>query len=216
MKVALITANLGSMDLERSVPPQNFPYDRFYFNEKSPGIFPGHTSDTRMRAKFYKIVPHLDPQLEEYDIFIWIDGNIQIKSEFFIQDLVVACSGAYSFAISKHPERSTIYEEADFIVNQLNSGSRYLSSRYSVDSIRKEIAYIGPGLEGLFYCGVFARVNLPEVNRMCEAWMLDNLLFSNFDQLNFVSNIHRFGLRINTFDFGGFNVNKYYSRHSHK
>ena len=216
MKIAVITANYGGIDQVHEIVPQNVPFDRFYYTEaNSP--FPMHTIDNRLKAKVPKIIPHLIPELSEYDIFVWVDANVNIKSIDFLRKLITPVIHGASISISAHPVRKSIYEEAQFIINQVNSDQRYLTARYTADSIAKEIKHIGPGYEksGLYYCGIFATKNNRHINNMRENWYLDNILFTNFDQLNFVSNVRAHNIKLATVEFGDFYHNEYYSLTKH-
>lgn len=215
MKIALITANIGNFDVVREIPKQTVPFDHFYYTGENL-YFPGHTIDNRLKAKIPKIIPHKIPELLMYDYFIWIDANIQITSDKFVELFIGSTT---DFIISNHPSRKTIYEEADFIISQLKGDSRYLKARYEINSIKKEMEHINKEIidaEGLYYCGVFGRYNYRKINDMCERWYLDNVLFTNFDQLNFVSNAAKSHISINTINFGGtFNKTNYFSVNKH-
>lgn len=66
--------------------------------------------DNTKRARCIKILPHIF--LDEYDISIWIDGNIQV-----LQDTKIFLSKNLNgvFCIPRHPDRICVYEEADAV-----------------------------------------------------------------------------------------------------
>ncbi len=206
MSIAVVTANFGKFDSVKEIPQQDVEFDRYYYTEdNSP--FPFHTIDNRLKAKVYKMMPHR--ALDEYEIFIWVDGNIQIKSKHFLSKILDTMLTA-DIAISHHPARETIYEEADFICKEIDKGNKYLTSRYTKESIQKEIEVIGPDTRGLYWNGLFARRNTAKSNQAFDEWFMRNVLYSNFDQINFVDIVQKFGLCINTFSMGDFYDNDYY------
>jgi hypothetical protein len=215
MKIAAITSNIGGFDTVKKIPDQIITFDRFYYTDANLPA-PMHTQDNRMKAKLMKICPHLF--LPDYDFYIWIDGNIQVKVNDFIHRIALH-STKKGFAISNHPCRKSIYEEADFIIAGLKKGSKYLSARYSIESIKAEMTNIqkhcGNDLKGLYWCGLFMRPNDPWVNECCERWFMDNVLYSNFDQLSFVKMITWGNLEVNTFNLGEFTDNAYYKLIDH-
>lgn len=210
MKIAVITANFGGFDTVKQLPEQDIDFDRYYFTEQN-SPYPFHTIDSRLRAKVFKIMCH--KVLPDYDMYVWLDGNVQVNSPSLVSMLVNSCE---DFVIQKHPDRSTIYEEAEFIIGGIENNYRYLKARYNPEAIKKEIDWIGPGLTGLYACGIFARRNTPEINAACEQWYLDNVLFANFDQIAFVNRVHKHNLKVATIDFGGtFHNNDFVSLIAH-
>ena len=211
MKVAVISANIGGFDTEKPIPKQTVEFDRYYYTDKNLPV-PMHTQDARMKAKLMKIVPHL--YLPNYDVYVWLDGNIQVKSERFIETILQALDGK-DISISNHPFRSDIYHEAAFICDEIKKGNKYLSTRYSIDSVKREMEDISQDLEGLYWCGCFARVNSRLVNIAFEEWFMQNILYTNFDQLSFVKVVNGVGLKLGIFDFGSFYGNDYYELKHH-
>lgn len=211
MRIAVVTANFGHFDSIKEIPRQTIDFDRFYFTE-SNSPFPFHTIDNRLRAKYFKICPHKVPGLQDYDVFVWVDGNIQIKSTHFLETITNALQGEpYShFAISPHPTRTSIYQEADFIISEIKNGNGYLKNRYSINAIQKEMNSIGPDTDGLYWCGLFARWNDGYLNHVCAQWWEKNILYTNFDQLNFVQMVHQYELKLSKFNLGNFYKNDYY------
>lgn len=212
MKIAVITANFGNFDTVKEIPPQSVPFDRYYYTEKN-SPFPFHTIDNRLRAKVFKMLPH--QFLEDYDVYVWVDGNVQIKNFGTIEEMVKPLKNA-QVSISRHPERMSIYEEADFICKEIKKGNRYLKNRYSPESLQREINYIGLEMEGLYWCGLFARRNTQHVNSAFEDWYMKNVLWTNFDQINFVKVVEEWKLQVTTFAFGPYYENDFYRLTPHK
>jgi hypothetical protein len=204
MKIALVTANIGGMDCEKIHPEQTIEVDRYYYTDKNtPYTF--QDVNQRLAGKYFKMCTH--KLLPEYDVFIWMDANIQIKSSQFIEFLINAL-GENDIAISKHPVRGSVKEECDFICTEIDKGNRYLSTRYNKEAMRKELEFIGE-VENLYWCGLFIRRNTPELNEIFETWFEGNILYQAFDQ-NLFSKYAPM-MKLKTFDMGSFYDNQYYS-----
>ncbi len=212
MKIAVITANIGGFDTENVIPTQDIAFDRFYINDRSCP-YTAYKVDNRLKAKIFKILPH--KTWPGYDVYIWIDGNIQVKAGNFISRIVNKLEGG-EVVISRHSERSSVYEEADFICTELKKGHKYLQARYTEESIRKEVDSFGPGLEGLYWCGCFARLNNEKVNKAFDDWFIDNVIWSYFDQNSFVYQMHKHQLKLNIIEWGDYYVNEHYAFTEHK
>lgn len=207
MTIAVITANIGSFDQQHEIPTQSVAYDRFYLTECA---LPFHTSDNRLKAKYYKMLAH---EIYSHDILIWMDGNVKIKSQTFIAD-IVSCMGDSDIVISEHPTRKTVFEEAEYIATEIRSGNKYLASRYTAESIVAEVKDYPP-CTGLYWCGLFARRNNQKVNTAFTDWFLDNVKWTNFDQNSFVKMLHVHGLKTSIINWGSFYDNNNYSLSKH-
>ncbi|HEV7781709.1 MAG TPA: glycosyltransferase domain-containing protein [Chitinophagaceae bacterium] len=212
MKIAVITANIGGFDKENEMPQQDIAFDRFYINDNNCP-YTAYKVDNRLKAKIFKIIPH--KVWPGYDVYVWVDGNIKIKATNFISRIVSKLEGG-EVVISRHSERSSIYEEAEFIITELKKGHKYLKARYTADSIQKEVESFGPGIEGLYWCGCFARVNSDKVNRAFDDWFIDNVIWSYFDQNSFVYEMHKHQVKLNIIEWGNYYVNDHYGFTEHK
>ena len=201
------TANFGNFDTFKKQP---FPVS--YYNEAN-AHYPMHTQDNRMKAKFYKMLAH---RVTDAPLIGWIDGNVQVKHDRFVQDMVEAL-GSADVVISLHPARKNPLEEAKFITNSIEDGNPYLSNRYDAASIDKEVEAMPVGwkVAPLFWCGLFLRRNTPKVNAAFEDWFMDNVLWTNFDQNSFVKIIHKHGLKVATISWGAFYDNEHYKLVKH-
>jgi hypothetical protein len=208
-KIVVVTANFGGFDTYKELPKQTVDFHRLYVTEHNSD-FPMKGLDNRLRAKFYKMIPHR--VIKAVDYFIWIDGNVQIKSNTFVEDMVKALDNA-DIAIARHPVRESIYDEAKFIIESVKAGNKYLKARYDDEAIAQEIGRYGDNIKGLYWCGLFARRNTPQIQARFEKWWDENILMSNFDQLNFVWAMD--GLRFNLMDWGNFYNNETYQIISH-
>jgi hypothetical protein len=180
MTVALITANIGDIDLVKAVPPQSVPFDYFCYTENNLP-FPLHNLDNRLRGKYCKINTH---RFLDHDVYIWRDARIEITSPDFVKMMLEKLEGN-EVAISTHPFRKNPYEELRWIQQMMREGNKYLLSRYASEPFDEEIAfYEKEGLPEvpLYQCGVFARRNNERMNWVFRDWWLMCLEYSNFDQ----------------------------------
>lgn len=213
-RIAVITASIGGIDVQKFMPQQSIECDYFYFNDRNcPYTF--HGLDNRLKAKYFKIRAHRMEMFSGYDILVWVDGNIQVHRPDFIETVIAPLNNPnIDIAISRHPSRNCIYEEANFIIDEIKKGNKYLSTRYTVESMQAEIFNFHssrhPENAGLYWCGLFARKNDVKLDDFCEDWWEDNILWTNFDQNNFVFQARRHNIQIGTFDLGNFYENQYY------
>ena len=207
MKIAVITANLGGIDNVHPFAPQDIEFDRIYITDEN-NPYPFHTVDSRLAAKFFKILPHI--AFPGYDIYIWVDANVEILSPNFVSGII---DRMCSVSISRHPFRKTIGDEAHFIADAIKHGDTYLSVRYNAASILAEAANYGSDLP-LYWCGLFARKNEPHINKMAEMWYIDNVQWTNFDQLSFPFEFSE--AVIKEMNWGNFYENETYKIHKHK
>lgn len=128
------------------------------------------------RARCLKILPHLF--LEDYKTSVWVDGAIEVLGN--INELI-NLKLKNNFAISKHPDRSCIYQEALKII-EMNKDSEEIVNK-QINKYRK-MNY--PENFGLVQSGVIIRNhNKKEVIEFCELWWNELLKNSKRDQLSF-------------------------------
>jgi hypothetical protein len=160
----------------------------------------------RMRAKFFKINSdkvfpkgrlawHYDPiasllgRQPSYDVLVWIDASIQIKSARFIEELVshIRANGWTMFV---HPDRHCIYDE--LLASQPMRKYQATAIEAQVEAYRCEGF---PSGHGLMACTVIARTSrdgrLARINR---AWWHENRRWSYQDQLSLPVVLWRLGL----------------------
>lgn len=210
MKIAVITAIFGGMDTPKPFPAQSIECDFFCFTEENSPV-PLPNLPDRLKAKYFKLQAHR--VLPGYDYYIWIDGNIEVKSPDFVKKMVEAAK--YGIAIQKHHERETIEQEIDFI---LNSENIYLTTRYGAQPLKQEYEYyLSQGMPPnapLYSCNIFcynAAVDIPE---FFDQWWRIVLLLSWFDQSAF-SFLAWFYNCVATVNLGAMFDNLYFTLHHH-
>lgn len=130
-----------------------------------------------MNAKIYKILPH---KFLDYDVSIWMDGNITLKvsKEKVVEDLL----GDADIALFKHYKSKGVEWELKWI--------KYKFSRRSPVSLEAEKQveyYLKNGMTAktqLYMGGVIIRRNVDSVNQFNEAWWAEICRWSQRDQLS--------------------------------
>jgi hypothetical protein len=170
MKIAVYTAITGGFEPFRDDCIVFNDYDRF----KSP----------RLNAKIYKILPHLF--LPEYDVTVWLDGNIRFAPgtdiEQFVNDWLD--HGKYDLAAFAHPYRNNALQELEAVdVMGLDYKAPLVDQHKFYERISK--SKIGYESHRLAECGVLVRKNVESVRRMNEMWWAHICRFSSRDQISF-------------------------------
>lgn len=182
MKIAVVTANVGKMDPIYGMGRQTMPATFHYYNENNLP-FPLTNLNSRLRAKYIKMQMHRF--LPDYEAYIWVDGRIKIEGLNFIEHFVDELSNK-EMALFKHRERSNVYEEFDYIINEMMEGNEYLLSRYGNQQLVKELLYLKeqglPNDFPLFMGGFHIRRNSLHANNFFDEWWRKSIEFSVFDQ----------------------------------
>ncbi len=175
MKIAVITANFGNIDSIKPLPKQTVDFDYFCYDK--PDLL-SHIGNDRLRSKFPKLCSHL--LHPEHDIFIWIDGRVEITSERFVEKFSSELKNCDLF-IARHNKRKTILEEFDYVQNNLNQGSEYLKVRYRIEDIAAARARFNDDAT-LYACGIFSRRNDDATNIAFQDIWLKCCQYGCFEQ----------------------------------
>lgn len=153
--------------------------------------------------------------LPDYDIYIWIDGNIEVKSEKFVENIIDKLDDV---AISVHPDRQNVYEEIGHIEDNIRKQNKYLSVRYKDEPFGAELEFYGkeclPPTEPLYACRFFARKNTPDVNKAFEEWWIKTCEYTNFDQTMFTLIAWKYRLKVRKLNHNEYTKN-YLEKHEH-
>jgi len=214
MKIAVITAIFGDMEQPKPFCPQSVPCDRIVVTEQN-SPFPLPNLPPRLQAKYFKLQPHrVWPQ---YDTFVWIDGNIEVKHADFVKIMTENLNG---IRIQRHHERQTIGEE---IAHILASDNPYVTTRYGNQPLKQEYEYYlregMPEDAPLYSCNIFAFKPTPKLNIDAASLFLDRwwslvLEWSWFDQSAF-SYLAWGVFRPQEIELGQMFDNPYFTLHPH-
>ena len=130
------------------------------------------------KQRCVKINPHLF--LSEYDVSIWVDGNVAIKGDlnkFLDKNLTDDCS----VYVPKHPFRNCIYEEARVVVKIRKDKEENVKPQ--IERYKKEGF---PEKFGLLQSNIMIRKhNNEDCIKLMEAWFQELKDGSHRDQLSF-------------------------------
>lgn len=153
MKIAVVTAIFGGKDTQKPFPPQSVECDYYCFTEENTPV-PLPNLPDRLKAKYFKL--QMEKFIPWYDTYVWIDGNIEVKSPDFVKKMTENIPFS-PIVIQRHHERQTIKEEIDFI---LSSENEYLTTRYGKQPLKQEYEYYlkegMPKNAPLYSCNIFA------------------------------------------------------------
>ena len=134
--------------------------------------------DRVKRQRIVKICPHR--YLPEYDVSVWVDGNIQVVGD--VNEFLKLCDfSKSSLYVRPHPSRTCVYEEAEAVLRHGKEDPalvRKLVERYKAEGYPEKI--------GMAETNVLARLHNDAKCRLFdEAWATELLLNSKRDQLSF-------------------------------
>jgi len=130
------------------------------------------------KQRFVKTLPHL--LLSDYDISIWVDGNIEIKNDlndFIEQNDEIGCS----VFVPEHPSRKCIYDEERAVISlkkDTKENTEKQINRYKEEKFPKK--------NGLLQSGILLRKhNNEDCIKLMEKWWEEIKNGSHRDQLSF-------------------------------
>jgi hypothetical protein len=130
------------------------------------------------KQRFVKINPHLF--LGEYEMSIWVDGNVTLKGDLnkFVRNVITSDCSVY---VPKHPQRNCIYAEANIVVKMGKDKSDI--TRPQMERYRKEGF---PEKYGLLQSNIMLRKhNKADCIKLMEDWFEELKNGSHRDQLSF-------------------------------
>lgn len=209
-KVAIMTCNIGGIDQIHAPAQQTLPFEFFYYSENNLP-FPLPALNNRLKGKYFKTQAH---KFLDHDIFIWIDGSVEILSENFVELISDELSGN-EIIIQRHAHRNNVYQELNYISNKMNEGNGYLLKRYAGQPFKLEAEFYSrkgmPKDFPLFQCSFFARENNKRMNSIFDQWWDMILRYSNFDQSQFSYVAWRNSLKIKSLE-----EDNLFVRHKHQ
>lgn len=140
MRIALISAIVGGFDTPKIVPEQSVAFDHYRFSDFDVPAEYRHLNPRTQALYFKQQMHHICPG---YDIYIWVDGKVQITSATFIQQCIDSL-GDGVIAMPPHPAgRTSVREEVDYITDQILKGDRYCSDRYGQRNLMTQLHEMG-------------------------------------------------------------------------
>jgi len=179
MKIAVISANLGSFEKPTHHVEQSTPADYFLFNDENfPPRFNAMTP--RLQARLVKMFMY---QMKPgYHYYIWIDSSCILSHKDSIQWFMNHLEGA-NMAVFKHPHRNTIGEEAKYIKHRLDIKTSYITSRYENEILDDQMSEINePGLP-LYATTAFIMRNTYDMHTLMKEWWYGTSRYHIVDQI---------------------------------
>jgi len=132
-----------------------------------------------------------------YTALVWADGAFKLQPGFV--EWIIGYLADADAAFIRHPVRSSISEEMDFVYSNL--AQDYVRARYNSEPMREQVtAYLQDGFvpkaAPLIAAGLFIRRNSDKVNRAFEHWYIENTKWTIQDQLSLPYIIWKHNLRV--------------------
>lgn len=131
----------------------------------------------RMRAKWYKVFPWECAQLRDYEVVIFIDGDVDVRSPemvaYFLRNL------KSDLLVFRHPYRKCIYDERDASAAMV---------KYKDEDLDRQVDFyrlFHPAGAGLYACTVIIRKQTQRIQALMMSWWHENIKFTWQDQLSF-------------------------------
>ena len=130
------------------------------------------------KQRIIKICPHR--YLKEYDVSVWIDGNLEIQQDLmpFIQQYDLDMCPLY---VRVHPSRKCIYAEAKACLNMHKDTKESIDTQ--IQTYKKEGYPKNIGMAET--CILLRKHNDIKCQMLCNVWASELLKFSHRDQLSF-------------------------------
>jgi Protein of unknown function (DUF616) len=187
MKVAVYTCITNGYDTILAPKFINKGVDYLCFNDGSIRVPAGWSNiklsdqySDRDANRYIKILPHLNADLSEYDLTIYVDGSIGVVGDLtkLIQEVSESSGEIFLY---EHPRRSCVYQEARACIEGMKAP--ILATSQLLNKFRKEGI---PKNSGLFEGGVIVRKKSNAVNSLMLAWWDAYLSSVKRDQLALV------------------------------
>lgn len=190
-EVAVISANMGSFETPVPHVDQSVPYDFHLFDDKN---FPPRINamTPRLQARIPKMFGwQMKPGYREY---VWIDSSMSMARpdtiEWFEEQL-----GDADIAVFRHPHRSTVIEEADYLKERLAKNCSYITPRYEHELIDEQLAEVGN--MPLYATTAFIYRPHFDIKDMMKEWWYHTSRFHIIDQLSFAYALKKNHCKVN-------------------
>jgi hypothetical protein len=198
--IIILTSAIGEFTKEEQWIEQSIPTDYYVFNNsnfplRSKAITP------RMQARIAKIFCW---QLKlGYEFYIWHDNSFRITtdraSEWFMNEL-----GDADGAFLRHPDRTTVKAEWEYIKQAIAENSYYLTPRYNYEWGDEAIAEMYSDKEYvdnlLIAAGAFIIRNNERTQALAKEWWYYTSRYHIADQIGLPYAIYKSGCNVNIID----------------
>jgi len=134
--------------------------------------------DNVRNQRWHKIHPHL--LLPEYEVCLWVDGNVDILNNKIFSDIEKAMENKCLISCALHPERTCIYDEFEACRERNKDDSEIMNKQ---EYLIKKDGF--PRKMGLFEtCVTFRKHSHPLVIKIMHEWWFWVEQYSRRDQLS--------------------------------
>lgn len=130
--------------------------------------------DLRRTARHHKALPH---RYLEADVWVWVDGNVRLLAD--PREIVERYLGDADLAIFRHPDRTCLYQEAEFCAKVGKDNAALLGAQ----AARYQAAGMPAGW-GLPETRCVIRRNTEAIRALNEAWWAELSAYSVRDQVS--------------------------------
>lgn len=197
MKIAVVTANMGSFDKPVEYVKQSVDYDFYEFTDEN---FPPRicSMTPRLQARIPKMFSW--QMCPGYDYYIWVDRSSSLQHVDSVKWFIEQCKDV-DIAVFQHPMRNTIQEEAAYIAKRLSRNCEYIVPRYKNELIDEQLAVIQGDKDfvddHLFASTAFIYHNSTKTQDMMVQWWYHTSRFHSVDQLSLPYVIWKSGCSFN-------------------
>lgn len=184
MRIAVITANLGNFDKQIDPVEQSIPFDFYRFTDEN---FPPRDKvmTPRLQSRIVKMFGW--QMVPEHDVYIWVDSSCALQHKDSVKWLVDQL-GEADMAVFKHPDRSSIQQEADYLKHRLSINCPYITPRYKNELIDEQLTEIFDNNyytdNRLFASTVFIYRKSYVAKRALKEWWYHTSRYHAIDQLS--------------------------------
>ena len=212
MKVLVTTSGFGGIHALKSVwVAQKIEGVEVTFKRFDDTNYPSRANSMhpRLKGKIFKMLAW--EEFPGYDYYIWLDSTFHMVKTKAVE-YALKSIGDTDICLFNHPERTTVKQEVDHVVNLLNWNDPYISSRYmgeriaeQYDSYVKDPNYIDNDLLAAG-CFIYNKhlVENKDYNLLKE-WFYHNCVWSVQDQISLPYLLKKFNVKYNLFDTGVYN-----------
>jgi hypothetical protein len=206
-KIHIVTASFGeNKDYNFVLPEQKdngFDVTVSVYNDTNT-----HSRHLSLHPRTKGKIPKMLEWLEfDSDYYIWFDSKFKIKSENFIEK-IISLVGDKEIMVCKHPSRTTIKSELDFVNSQMIYKNKYLLERYSGERMEEQVNHYLNDSDfidnNLFAMGFFVYSKKLVINKnynLLTDWFFHNCYWSIQDQLSFPYLLQKHKTNYDVFDF---------------
>lgn len=190
MALAVVSANLGSFDIQGDPVPQSVPCT---FTRITDREFPPRSSSLspRLQARIVKLFMW---QFVKADVYLWCDSSCTLSHpdsvKWFVDQL-----GTSDIAVFRHPNRKTVQEEADYLKHRLAIKCPYITPRYRGEDIDGQLSVVNPSAP-LYASTAFIYQFSPRIQVAMKEWWHHCSRFHSIDQLSFPWALEYAGCRV--------------------